>query len=257
VREQRSEESTQPGGSTTGGVPGATSNQPPTPATAPVNGAAQPLQGAPGATAAAARREAATRFEVDKTVTVTRNAAGSVRRLSAAVVVNHRTSVDPKGKPVSTPLSETEIGQLTALVQQGIGFDAQRGDVVKVINAPFRVETVPEAVEAPVWQQPWLMDLLRSAAAPGALALVALVIVFGLVRPAVTAVLAPPPAPAPGSRIDEVVGGNPALPAPGGALPALAAPAQADRIEAARALARQNPAAMAQVVRGWVNGEPA
>jgi flagellar M-ring protein FliF len=40
-------------------------------------------------------------------------------------------------------------------------------------------------------------------------------------------------------------------------LPALAAPAQADRIEAARALARQNPAAMAQVVRGWVNGEPA
>lgn len=52
-------------------------------------------------------------------------------------------------------------------MQQGIGFDAQRGDVVKVINAPFRVETVPEAVEAPVWQQPWLMDLLRSAAAPG------------------------------------------------------------------------------------------
>ena len=258
VREQRSEESTQPGGSATGGVPGATSNQPPAPATAPVTGAAQALQGAPGATAAAAaRREAATRFEVDKTVTVTRNAAGSVRRLSAAVVVNHRTSVDPKGKSVSTPLSETEIGQLTALVQQGIGFDAQRGDVVKVINAPFRVETVPEAVEAPVWQQPWLMDLLRSAAAPGALALVALVIVFSLVRPAVTAVLAPPPAPAPGSRIDEVVGGNPALPSPGGALPALAAPAQADRIEAARALARQNPAAMAQVVRGWVNGEPA
>jgi len=258
VREQRSEESTQPGGTTTGGVPGATSNQPPTPATAPVNGVAQPMQGAPGtAAAAAARREAATRFEVDKTVTVTRNAAGSVRRLSAAVVVNHRTNVDPKGKTASTPLSETEIEQLTALVQQGIGFDAQRGDVVKVINAPFRVEAAPETVEVPVWQQPWLTDLLRSAAAPGALVLVALVIVFSLVRPAVTAVLAPLPAPAPGSRIDEVVGGNPALPAPGGALPALAAPAQADRIEAARALARQNPAAMAQVVRGWVNGEPA
>ncbi|HSM22363.1 MAG TPA: flagellar basal-body MS-ring/collar protein FliF, partial [Rubrivivax sp.] len=62
VREQRSEESTQPGGNATGGVPGATSNQPPTPATAPVEGAAQPLQGAPGATGSAgnaARREAA------------------------------------------------------------------------------------------------------------------------------------------------------------------------------------------------------
>jgi flagellar M-ring protein FliF len=38
-------------------------------------------------------------------------------------------------------------------------------------------------------------------------------------------------------------------------VPALAAPQQADRIESARALARQNPAAMAQLVRGWVNGE--
>jgi flagellar M-ring protein FliF len=259
VREQRSEESTQPGGATAGGVPGATSNQPPTPATAPVNGPAQALQGAPGvaAAAAAARREAATRFEVDKTVTVTRNAAGSVRRLSAAVVVNHRSGVDPKGKATSTPLTDTELEQLTALVQQGIGFDAQRGDVVKVVNAPFRVETVPTADELPLWQQPWLVDLLRSAAAPGALALVALGIVFGLVRPAVTAVLAPPPPPAPGSRVDEVVGGNPALPAPGGALPALAAPQQSERIEAARAMARQNPAAMAQVVSGWVNGDAA
>ncbi len=258
VREQRSEESTQPGTAPVGGVPGATSNQPATPATAPINGPAQALQAAGGgAAAAAARREAATRFEVDKTVTVTRNAAGAVRRLSAAVVVNHRTGIDPKGKASSTPLTDGEIEQLTALVQQGIGFDAQRGDVVKVINAPFRVEAAAPADEPPLWQQPWLKDMLRSAAAPVALALVALVIVFSLIRPALRAVMAPPPAPAPGSRLDEVVGGDPALPGPAGRLPALAAPQQADRIEAARELARQNPAAMAQLVRGWVNGEAA
>jgi flagellar M-ring protein FliF len=257
VREQRSEESTQPGSALAGGVPGATSNQPATPATAPINGPAQALQAAGGAAAAAAaRREAATRFEVDKTVTVTRNAAGAVRRLSAAVVVNHRTGIDPKGKATSTPLTEGEIEQLTALVQQGIGFDAQRGDVVKVINAPFRVEAAAApADEPPLWQQPWLKEMLRSAAAPVALALVALVIVFSLIRPALSALLAPPPAPAPGSRLDEVVGGDPALPGPAGRLPALAAPQQTDRIEAARELARQNPAAMAQLVRGWVNGE--
>ena len=69
--------------------------------------------------------------------------------------------------------------------------------------------------------------------------------------------LAPPALPAPGSRVDEVVGGNAALPAPAGGVQALAAPQQADRIEAARTMARQNPAAMAQVVREWVNGEPA
>jgi flagellar M-ring protein FliF len=98
------------------------------------------------------------------------------------------------------------------------------------------------------------MDLLRSAAAPVALALVALVIVFSLIRPALKSLLAPAPARGPGSRLDEVVDGDNALPGPG-TLPALSAPRQADRIEAARALARQNPAAMAQVVRGWVNGE--
>ena len=255
VREQRSEESTQPGGVQAGGVPGATSNQPAAPATAPISGVAQVLQAAGAtATSAAGRREAATRFEVDKTVTVTRNAAGAVRRLSAAVVVNHRTGTDSKGKATATPLTDVEIEQLTALVQQGIGFDAQRGDVVKVVNAPFRVEASAPAEVPPLWQQPWLMDLLRSAAAPVALALVALVIVFSLIRPALKSLLAPAPARGPGSRLDEVVDGDNALPGPG-TLPALSAPRQADRIEAARALARQNPAAMAQVVRGWVNGE--
>ena len=36
----------------------------------------------------------------------------------------------------------------------------------------------------PLHQQPWLLDLLRAAAAPLALALVALVVVFKLIRPA-------------------------------------------------------------------------
>jgi flagellar M-ring protein FliF len=257
IREQRTEESSTPGSATPGGVPGATSNQPPVPATAPINGSAQPLQAAQGngggAAGSSQRREAATRFEVDKTVTVTRNAVGTVRRLSAAVVVNHRSSTDAKGKTASAPLSDKEIEQLTALVQQGIGFNAERGDQVKVINAPFRVEAQPPVEKPPIWQQPWLTDLLRSAAAPAALAIVALVAVFALIKPALTALLAPPPAPAPGSQLSEVVqdaGAPEALRGPDA--PALPAP-QISKIEAARAMARQNPAAVANIVRGWVN----
>ena len=260
VREQRSEESNQPNGGTAGGVPGATSNQPQTPPTAPINGPAQALQAAQaGPAAGAARREAATRFEVDKTVTVTKSAIGSVRRLSAAVVVNHRIGTDAKGKPTSTPLSEKELEQLTALVQQGIGFNAERGDVVKVVNAPFRVETVPGDEELPLWKQPWLMDLARSSAAPVALALVAVVIVFTLIRPAMKVVLTPT-VPPPGSRLDETVDGSLALDAPAArSTPALAlgAPRANERLEAVRALAKENPSAVAQIVRGWVNGEPA
>ncbi len=264
IREQRTEEATEPAGAGVGGVPGATTNQPPTPATAPINGAAPPLQGAPGALGAggaAARRDTATRYEVDKTVTVTRSPVGSVRRLNAAVVVNHKTTVDAKGKSTTTPLSPQEVEQLTALVQQGIGFDAQRGDAVRVVNAPFRVDSPTPAEEVPVWRQPWLTDLLRSAAAPGALALVALVIVFGLLRPALTAMLAPPPPPAPGTQLDEVVGedaqtllGNERTP------PQLTGPRNNNtnaKLEAARALAKENPAAVASIVRGWVSGEAA
>ena len=46
-----------------------------------------------GAAAAAlqARRESTTNYEVDKTVRVVRAASGTVKRLNAAVVVNHRT----------------------------------------------------------------------------------------------------------------------------------------------------------------------
>ncbi|MDP1902195.1 MAG: flagellar basal-body MS-ring/collar protein FliF [Rubrivivax sp.] len=256
VREQRSEESTQPGSAMPGGVPGATSNQPPTPATAPLAGAAQALQGtqAPGAAGGAGRREAATRFEVDKTVTVTRSAVGAVKRLSAAVVVNHRSSTDAKGKTSTAPIGDKELEQLTALVQQGIGFNAERGDLVKVVNAPFRVEAAAPGEELPLWKQPWLIDLFKSAAAPLALALVALVIVARLIRPALSAMLAPPPPPAPGSQLDEVVRDDAALALPV-SMPALLPPGQGPHAEAARALAKQNPAAVAHILRGWVNGE--
>lgn len=250
VREQRSEESNQPGGTSPSGIPGATSNQPPTPATAPVNGPAQQLQAAQanGAAAGAARREAATRFELDKTVTVTRSAAGAVKRLSAAVVVNHRSNTDAKGKTTAVPLTDKELEQLTALAQQGIGFNSERGDVVKVINAPFRVEAHPAADEPPLWRQGWLIELIKSAAAPAALALVALAIVSKLIKPALTAVMTPP-RPEPGSTLNEVVDEAPPPP------PQLQAPQSNEKLLAARALAKQNPAAVAHIVRTMVNGE--
>ncbi len=277
VREQRSEFSGQPAGALAGGagIPGASSNQPPAAATAPINGVVQALQAAgaagaggavgAGGTAGASqstRREDATRYELDKTTTVTRNAVGTVRRLSAAVVVNHRVSTDARGKSVSTPLSEKEIEQLTALVQQGIGYNAERGDQVKVVNAAFRIEPpAGPAATVPLWQQAWVLDLWRGAAAPVALALVALLIVFALLRPAARA-LAPPrltSAAAPvGSQINEVVGGESSAAPASKARPArLAGPSTELRLEAARSMAKQNPAAVAQILKGWVKGDAA
>ncbi|MEO7245361.1 MAG: protein-export chaperone SecB, partial [Rubrivivax sp.] len=215
---------------------------------------AQQAQAQPGGAAGGnGRREAETRYEVDRTVRVTRAGSGVVKRLNAAVVVNHRTAVDAKGRSTTTPLSGAELEQLTALVRQGIGFDARRGDSVQVINAPFHAEPVTPPAPVPVWQQPWAQDLLRVGLAPAALVLVGLLALFGFVRPAMKAVAGPKPAR--GARLDAVVGdAAEALSAPV-ATPALAAPQTNVRLETARALAQQNPAAVANIMRGWVNGD--
>lgn len=254
IRALRTEENAQPGVSLPSGVPGAASNQPPTPATAPINGAAAPLQAAQGSVSGGqGRREAETRYEVDRTVRVTRNATGVVRRLNAAVVVNDRSKTDAKGKTTTTPLPPEELEKLTALVQEGIGFNKERGDSVRVINTPFHIEQAPKAEELPLWQQTWVQDLLRAGAAPAALTLVALLMIFSLVRPALKAALAAPPAPL-GGQLDAVVADSEALP---GAheVHALAAPTQPPALDRARQLAKDNPAAVAGIMRSWVNGE--
>jgi len=250
--QQTSELGSGPANATPSGVPGAASNQPPVAATAPLTGASQPLQTAQASAAALAangRRDATTNYEVDKTVRVTRNASGNVKRLNAAVVVNNRTVTDAKGKTTQVPLGADELEKLTALVREGIGFKQERGDSVKVINAPFKVE--PETkVDTPLWKQPEVLDMLRAAAVPAGLALVGLLVFFGLLRPALKVALAPPPPPAPGSQLTAVVDDPQDL-------PALPAPKSIEHLNGARALAKDNPAAVAGIVRGWVNGEAA
>jgi flagellar M-ring protein FliF len=236
------------------GVPGAASNTPPVPATAPVNAPAAPLQAAPtGGGGATTRRDQVINYEVDKTVRVTRAATGTVRRVNAAVVVNHRSTTDARGRETTQALPQEEIDKLTALVQESIGFSRERGDSVRVISAPFRTPVVVEPAPLPLWQQPWLHDLLRTAALPLALALVAATLVFGVLRPALKS-LAPaagPAKPARGTQVDTVVADGPGG---GSALPALEAPRSDERLERARQLARDNPVAVAGIVRGWVGG---
>ena len=258
VRSQQTTEQSGASPAQPSGVPGAASNQPPLAATAPLTGAAQALQAAQGGAGTGNnRRDAVTNFEVSKTVRVTRNATGTIKRLNAAVVVNHRAVTDDKGKTTQVALSPEEIEKLTALVKESIGFKADRGDSVKVINAPFRVEPM-DTTSLPWWKQPELIDILRASAVPAGLALVALLVFFGMIRPSLKAVLAPPSAGAPGSRIDTVVADQQTLSGPlDSAALALEAPKTNLKLEQARKFTKENPAATASIVRGWVSGEAA
>jgi flagellar M-ring protein FliF len=244
------------------GVPGAATNQAPTPATAPVTAAsAAPLQTAQaGLTNPGARRETRTNYEIDKTVEVKRAASGEIRRVNVAVLVNHRSVNDPKtGKSSTQPLPAEEMDKLTALVQEAVGFKKERGDSVRVVNIPFRADPKVEPEAAPIYKQPWLIDLVKVAGLPAALTLVALMLLLGVVRPA----LRPDPPPAapttPVTKLDAVVDDAQALPAAQEA--EMLALEHSQKIETqlhdARELARQNPTAVANILRAWMQGEDA
>lgn len=237
------------------GVPGATSNQPPTTGTAPINAAAAPLGStANGDKAGSTRRESVINYEVDKTVKVVREATGSIKRLTAAVVVNHRSTVDRSGKAVAEAIPPEQVEQMAALVRETIGFNKDRGDSVNVVNAPFNApKAEPEAPPA-WWQVPDNQQMLRDLVFPAAMVLLALLVLLGLVRPVIKALRAGNPAPAPAPQLSALLDETPER--PGLPQPASVEPTPEQlRLTDAKRLARDNPVAVANIVKGWVNGE--
>lgn len=248
MRSQHSTESVSDAGSGPSGIPGALSNQPPANASAPVDRA--PGAGKPAAAAAAAavstRKESTVNYEVDKTVTVVRQATGGVRRLSAAVVVNYRAATDAKGKTELKPLSAEELAQITNLVKEAIGFDEKRGDSVNLVNSPFTVPPVQSAPETPLWKQPETINLVKDTGKHLLIAALALYLIFGVLRPLFRNLLAQPSR----GQLLAVENSTHALPGEG----AQRLPAQTG-LEAARQLARQDPKVVANVVKSWAGGD--
>jgi flagellar M-ring protein FliF len=241
IRSQSTQESSQPGPATPQGVPGALSNQPPTPPTAPINGAAAPLNANQPGTAGgnSTRREALTNFEVDKTVRHTKVASGQIKRITAAVVVNHKGGKDGAAP---APLSEQEMANVNALVREAMGFNKERGDSVNVVNTAFNTVEFGAAEPLPLWKQPDVVALAKELGKAGLFLLLTLIVVFGVVRPALKSIGAQPkPAPQPQP-----------LPQPQ-PTPQLAAPdAPATPLEQVRQLAKNDPATVANVVKAWV-----
>lgn len=249
VRSQQVLESGAHDAATAQGVPGALSNQPPAPAAAPVNGPAQPTHAAVATAQGAAnggRREAVTNYEVDKTVRVTRNASGTIKRLSAAVLVNHRRSVDAEGKVTLAALAPAELENIHSLVREAIGFNRERGDSINVVNAPFTQIETPREVALPAWQQPENIALARELGKQGLLVVLALIVIFTLIRPVLKAFARPRGAT--GARLAAQVDDPLQLPEPGATPPAVAPVRQEEILR----IARENPAAVASVVRNWV-----
>lgn len=256
VRSEQTAEETSRNGAGPLGVPGALTNQPPTPgvalppgvsATPAAGTSADPASQTPAVTPPDNTSRQSTRnYEIDRTVAYTKQPAGRLKRLTVAVLVDNLRSTDEEGNVTETPLTPEQLENITRLVKDAVGFDATRGDSVNVVNASFRGAAQPEEVpveEVPLLQNPLVRDIAKLLAG----LIVLIVLVVSVLRPLVRGLLA---APRPSY--------TPSLPNPEVAVQATTQTPALDyegQIAQARTLVTQDPARVAQVVKSWVGND--
>lgn len=234
------------------------------------------------------RNEETVNYEISKTTQVEVKHSGTVKRISAAVLVDGTYKPDANGTPVYAPRPQAELDQIATLVKSSIGFDAKRGDVVEVVNMQF---TAPDATAAQPFEVLGLekQDLMRIAELL-VLSIIAVLVLLLVVRPLLSRLLALPGIAQPGLALAGPAGAALppgaaaalAIPGPGGAmsLPGMSAAdgmieadAMADQIDQmidinqvegrvrASSLKRisdlvdQHPEQAMNIMRGWMNAD--
>lgn len=248
IRSQQTAESTS-GSPAAIGIPGALTNQPPVPATAPIS--SPPVAGGMAANTGNQpinlSKNATVNYEVDKTVRHTKGAPGAIRRVAVAVVLNHKS--DPaKGKAV--PLTEAELRQVNGLVQEAVGFSKERGDTINVANIAFAALVKDDVPSEPIWQKPATIALLMEIGKWLLFLIVAVILWKKLFRPLFEMFAAT----AHRIEVEEEVAAEAATASESGA-GQLRERGYADKLQQARELAKQDPRLVAGVIKEWVGGE--
>ena len=255
VRSEQVAEERARGGGLLGGIPGALSNQPPPPAQAAVAtpNPAIPADAANAQAAAAAAtapdNESIRRtrnFEMDRTLSHTKQPFGGIQRLSVAVLIAEKTGTDEEGNVVNEKLGDAQLQAMTQLVRDAVGYDEKRGDTVSVSSMAF-YQAADDAVQA---EEPGFLQspTVQSYGKQGLAAALVLIVALVLVKPLLRALAGGAPA---------AIDGQAALAGPGGSYSA--APrgplSYDDKVSVARQLADKNPERVAQIVRAWVQSD--
>ena len=133
---------------------------------------------------AQSRNEETVNFEVSKKIINRVREVGIINRLSVAVLIDGVRGIDDDDKPTYQPRSEAEMELLATLVRGAIGFNADRGDTVEVINMEF-ADVVVEGIELGLFFGLDKNDLLRMAEVL-VLSIVAILVILLVVRPLVS-----------------------------------------------------------------------
>ncbi|MQU66453.1 flagellar basal body M-ring protein FliF, partial [Pseudomonas sp. FSL R10-1350] len=210
------------------------------------------------------RSQSTRNFELDRSISHTKQQQGKVNRLSVAVVIDDQAIVNPaNGEVTRTPWSADQLARFTRLVQDAVGFDASRGDSVSVINVPFSSERGEVIADIPFYSQPWFWDVVKQVLG----VLFILVLVFGVLRPVLNNITG-------NGRNKQVAGiGSDAEMAGMGGLDGelandrvslggpqsimLPSPSEGydAQLNAIKSLVAEDPGRVAQVVKEWINAD--
>jgi len=213
-----------------GGIPGVTSNLP---------GRQQAVPAA-GSSSSSEKKNDTVNYEISKTISHVISPTGGIKRLSVVVLVDGTyAAAQGQTEKKYSPRTEDEVRQFEDMVKKAIGFTADRGDEVKVVNLPFESVPVEELGEAAAPSQ--AMPLIMSAAKYVAPIIGVVLLFLFVIRPLMKMLTAPPPRP-------------------------VAAPAMTAAMEQQRTIAtperssqdqlidwaKKNPKEAANLIKGWM-----
>jgi flagellar M-ring protein FliF len=202
-------------------------------------------------------------YEISRTTRTEVTEGGRLRRLSVAVAVDgvQAPGADASAPPGWQPRSEEDMQRLLQLVRSAVGYNAERGDVVEVVNTRFtRPETTEAGTEAGASMFDMRnMDLMRIIEIAAAL-IASLAFVFFVLRPLIASLIR-------GGH----TGSLPALASASASAPALLPPegdegainiaqiegrVRASSVKKVAEVVEQHPEQSVQIIRAWLSNAP-
>ena len=251
-------------GNVVAGVPGALSNQPPADASIPQDVAQMKDGSLMGQ--GSVHKEATRNFELDTTISHERRQTGVIDRQTVSVAIKNRAVTNPDtGDVTYEPLTAGELDAIRQVLIGTVGFNQQRGDLLNVLSVKFAEPEAAEIAQTSIWDHPNFNDWVRW----GASALVIIIVILVLIRPAMNKLLNPH-----ADDEEEIAYGADGMPITGDETSLIGSDIESgeafefgsgidlpnlhkdeDVLKAVRALVANEPELAAQVVKNWLTND--
>jgi flagellar M-ring protein FliF len=165
------------------GIPGTTSNTPPT--STELKSDFTSSGGSTGSTQTRSSNEVKN-FEVSRTISTTKKPSNQITNIQAAVLVREMVTTNPDtGETTVEKIPEEKLKEIEALIANAIGINQDRGDRLTVSSSTFA--SAIEGFEKPWFEMDWAVNLMKQ----GMTLLIMGVIILGVIRPMINRIMVP------------------------------------------------------------------